>query len=399
MAPRTALILLFAATLLIRTGYGGIMPVLPLYAAEHGLSPMLIALMTNAYLASHAFLQGPMGHLSDRWGRRPMLLGGAALYALVAALFLLDGGPWPFTLLRALEGLAASAVVPVVRAAVVDLVAPEGRGRAFGALFAVETAGLVLGPLVGGWAHTAGGIQAPFLAGAGLSLLATLALLALPRGMRPVAPAEPAAESGPIRRGELQRILRSGAFWAAALPGISMAYLTGLYTVIWSLFMQEVGATPWEINLSWGLYSLPVVLLMVPFGALADRIGRPRMVLTGGLLTALITLAYGFFANPLPLLILCAVDGIATSIFTPASQAFIADVTPVSMRGRFLGLVGSASTVATIGAVTLLGALYGRVPASWIFGIGTLTLGAGTLLSVWLMTRRPTYALRQELED
>lgn len=401
MPQRLGLVVLFAATLLIRTGIGAILPVLPVYAKAHGASPFMIALMTNAYLASHVLLQGPAGHLSDRWGRRPVLLAGAALYALVSALFLLDGGPWLFTGLKVLEGVAASAVTPVVRAAVADLVSPEGRGRAFGGLAAVDNAGLFLGPLLGGWVQATSGVQAPFVAGALLSLMATLALLWLPYQAPARGPAAAVAATAfrwALPSSDLGRFLRSGGFWAAALPGISFAYLTGLYSVIWSLYMEEVGATPWEVSLSFGLYSLPVLLLLLPFGAITDRVGRPQMVLVGGLSAALITLGYGFFPSPVPLMLLGVLDGVATAIFTPASQAFIADVTPWNVRGRFLGLVGSASTLATMAAVTLVGALYQQVPTWQLFALGAISLGVGTLFSVWLMVRRPAEALRAELE-
>lgn len=419
LQQRVALFVLFAATLLIRTGFGAVLPVLPIYVAEHGASPLIIAGMTNLYLASHALLQGPAGHLSDRFGRRPVLLAGAALYALVSGLYLLRAGPVLFTLLRLLEGVAASAITPVVRAAVTDLVSAPSRGKAFGGLAAVDNAGFLLGPLLGGLAQSVGGLRAPFLAGAVLSLMAVLALLWLPRQSVPAgdgAPAERpdgalAAASvppSPIRRppflrtlpgSDLGRILRSGAFWAAALPGISFAYLSGLYSVIWSLYLQEVGATPWQISLSFTMYSLPVLLLMLPAGSLTDRVGRPKMVLAGGLFAAIVTMGYGFFYTPWPLLILSGLDGVAAAIFTPASQAFIADVTPSNMRGRFLGLVGSAATLATMAAVTVVGALYQRVPTWVLFAVGTLMLGVGTLISVWLMLRRPTDALREALEN
>ncbi|HWI65890.1 MAG TPA: MFS transporter [Symbiobacteriaceae bacterium] len=385
-----------AATAAVRIGFGAVMPGLPLYVQEHGMGTGMISIMTNAYMVSNALFQGYAGHLGDRYGRRLVMLAGTWLYTAAAALFLFDGGPWFYVVLRALEGLGAAAFGPAARAFVADLV-PEGeRGKAYGQLMSFDMAGILLGPLCAGLVQGFGGLKATFAFCAILGLLAGIPLLLLTRS-QPVGTTT--AETAKTANIPTQRLLKSPAFWAVAMPGIGFAYLNGLYNVIWSLYMQAHGATIQHINLSFTLFAVPMVLLMVPFGALADRVGRPLVIAIGGIGAATATLGYGLFPAPLALISLCMLDGVSSALFSPASQAFFAEVSPPGIRGKFMGMVGSASTVATIAAVFLVGYLYEHASAIWLFGLGSISLILGCGSAVIIMLRRTASELRQSLEQ
>ncbi|MGE5673420.1 MAG: MFS transporter [Mycobacterium leprae] len=401
---RAALWAVFAATAAVRIGFGGIAPVLPLYAEQHGLNTMMIAIMTNAYLLSNALFQSYAGHLGDRWGRRPVMLAGTWLYTIAAALFLLDRGPWYYVALRGIEGLGASAFGPTARAYVADLVPASRRGRAFGMLNSFDMAGILLGPMIGGLAQSWAGPRAPFALCALLGLLAGIPLLLLARQEK--AAEEETDDAGslapaPAPKGNLpvSVLLRSPAFWAVALPGFGFAYLNGLYSVIWSLYMNRVGATTLQISLSFTLFAVPMVLLMVPFGALADRVGRPLLVGVGGAISAFVTVFYGLLPYPNWLIGLSMVDGISSSMFSPASQAYMADVTPDAIRGKFIGLVGSVTTAATMVCATLVGYLYEHSTPVVLFALGTVALLFSCSSAVIIMVRYPADHLRRSLEE
>lgn len=385
-----------AATAAVRIGYGAVIPGLPLYVREHGMGTPMIAVMANAYMIANALFQGYAGHLSDRFGKRAAMLAGTWLYTAAAALFLVDGGPWFYVALRALEGLGAAAFGPASRAYVADLVPVDERGRAYGQLMSFDMAGILLGPMFATLVQGFGGLRATFAFCAILGLLAGLPLIALTRVTRQTGSA--ATTARPAAHVTTARLLGSPAFWAAALPGIGFAYLNGLYSVVWSLYMQDHGATGWQINLSYTLFAVPMVLFMVPFGALADRVGRPFLIAAGGIGAAAATLGYGLFPAPLALIGLCMLDGVASSMFMPASQAFFAEVAPEGMRGRFMGVVGSVTTVAAIAAVFVVGYLYEHAAPIWLFVLGCLSLVLGCGSAVIIMTRRSAAELRATLE-
>lgn len=398
---RTALWAVFAATCTVRIGFGGILPVLPIYAEQHGMTPWLIAVMTNAYMLSNVLCQSAAGQMGDRWGRRPVLLAGLGLYTLAMALFTLDGAAWYYIALRGIEGLGASAFGPTVRAFVADLV-PEGeRGRAFARLTSFDMAGFLFGPVFGGVAQGLFGPRAPFALSALLSLLAGLPVLLFAHGYRPspTTGETPAAGQAPLAlRLPLRRVLVSTAFWVVSLPSIGFGYLVGLYNVVWSLYMQAAGSTPWQISLSYTAWALPAVVLTLLFGSLADRVSRPLLMGIGGGLSTLVTLLYALLPFPLPLIILSGVDGAGGSLFIPASQAYMAEVAPERVRGHFFGLVGALSTAAAIGAGLLVGYLYEHVAPIWLFGLGATCLSLTVGSAVWLMLRRPPALLRSSLE-
>jgi DHA1 family multidrug resistance protein-like MFS transporter len=397
---RYALWAVFAATLAVRVGFGAVLPGLPLYAQQHGLSTAMIAVMTNAYLLTHAVFQSYAGHLGDRWGRRPVMLAGTWLYTAAAGLFMLDMAPWFYILLRALEGLGACFFGPSARAYVADLV-PEGeRGRAYGMLTAFDMAGFTLGPMLGSAAIGLGGPKAPFALCAVLALLAAVPLLLLTRSGRRADKAVETPDNAPqpILAISTARFLRAPAFWAVAMPQIGLSYLNALYSVIWSLHMQRIGASNFQISLSWTTFAIPMVLFTVPFGRLADRVGRPLLVGVGGLGSTLATISYALLPYPNALIGFGVLDGVAAAMFSPASQAYMADVAPPGIRGKFMGLVGAVQTVATILCVTMVGWMYDRVDPFWLFVIGAIALLVSCSSAVAIMVRRPAAEMRRALE-
>lgn len=390
---RSALWALIGATAVIRIGYGAIIPTMPVYARELGLSTAMIAAMTNAFLLTNTVLQSLAGQGSDRWGRRNFMLGGIALYTVSAALFVLQANAWFYVLLRALEGAGAAAFTPAARAYLADLVPAEQRGNAYGRLLAADMAGLMLGPLVGGVAQAIGGSHGPFVACALLGVAAFVWLLGAARPATAASSAEVAATTSALGGVTAKAILRLPQFWAVALPGLGFAYLSGMYAVIWALYVQSAGGSPLQVNLSYTLYAMPMVHFMSTFGKVADRVGRPLLVAVGGAVATLAVLGYGLFPIPWVLLTLCFLDGLAWSVFTPANQAFLADMTPPDSRGRFIGLVGSFQTGATILATTWIGLFYESLPPLLLFSIGATAVGFSTVTSVLLM-RRTTRQLR-----
>ena len=132
-------------------GVAAIFPIAPLYVRRHGGGSLAIALFIAGPLIANMLVQVPAGRLTDRIGRRPMLLGSRALYGVVAMALFADVGPlWLLAALRTLQGASSGAYVPALRAALVDLSGPEKRAERFSQLQACEMVGLLVGPFLGG---------------------------------------------------------------------------------------------------------------------------------------------------------------------------------------------------------------------------------------------------------
>jgi MFS family permease len=108
--PDLGLIALGLFILLV--GIGAIVPVRTIYAREHGSSMAELGMMASGFLLGQFLFQLPGGWLSDRWGRKPLLIAGIVTSGLISFLFLANDNPWYFIALRFVEGAAGGAVMP-----------------------------------------------------------------------------------------------------------------------------------------------------------------------------------------------------------------------------------------------------------------------------------------------
>src|ERR1700730_14267868 len=178
---RAAVWTLLGANALTALGIGFFLPILPLFVASRGASSLLVGLVFGALIVGRAVVQYPARWLSDRAGRRPVLVLGLLAYALLFPLYLLPVPPAALIAVRFVHALAGGSVAIAATALIADLTAAEGRGKAFGRLRASDMAGILLGPPLAGLV-AAVRLDAVFFGGAAVSLLALLLMLRLPSG-------------------------------------------------------------------------------------------------------------------------------------------------------------------------------------------------------------------------
>src|SRR5574341_513185 len=181
-----ALIIVLTMVFLSIAGYGIMIPVAPFLIARYISDPtkigLTVGLLTTIY-AICQFLAAPgLGAISDRFGRRPILLlcllGSAAGFLLLG----IGAALWVLFLGRIIDGLTG-ANSSVIMAYVADITSPKGRGKYYGLIGAVEGLGLVLGPTVGGWLAKFGA-QAPFYVAAAIAFASFIVgLLFMPESL------------------------------------------------------------------------------------------------------------------------------------------------------------------------------------------------------------------------
>ncbi len=362
-ANRTALWGSIAAVFITWVGVGTIIPVLPLFIKDRGASYSLLGAIVAASLVGHVVGQYPAGRLSDRLGRRPLMLGGLLLQAAAVAAFLL---PMPVPLLigvRFLIGLGGAAFLPVSRALVADLVPPARRGMAYGWLSGAEMAGLVFGPALGGLLALLG-LAAVFEATAGALVLGAVVLAwALRRGEPVRGSASPGFGWAPMgSRRALLAMLGIGALT------VGPNYLHGMYEVVWSLFMRGIGASSLQIGASFSLFALPYVLLVPLAGWAADRYDRRWLAAASTAGAGLIAAVYPFLPS-IPLVIaFCALEGAVVVFGIPAKNAFLMDAVPADRRGQVQGVIGAGSGLGAALAAVVAGPQFEvAVPLAFFF--------------------------------
>ena len=336
--------------------------------------------MVGANLVAQFLGQYPAGRLSDRFGRRPLMISGLLVYGAAIAAFALPLAIGWLVVLRFIQGLGASAFRPGSRAAVADLVPADERGVAYGWLAGADMSGLIVGPALGGLLAVFGRRTVFEVTGLAMLLAAFVVALTLSSG---VLRNKSAGTEKPIQPAAVLRA-GSAAVRGLAMLSLGIGFVYGVYNVIWSLFMKAIGATDWQVGLSFSLFALPLVITAPLAGWASDRYDRRWLAVGGTASTALIAPIYPFLTS-IPAVIGVGVVEASTAAFTePSINAFLMSAVPEDQRGRAIGTVGTAETAAKAVGALLGGALFGLgifVPfvLSSVVGLALILLGLPSL--------------------
>lgn len=260
-----------------------LVPLLPRYAAELHLGQMGVGVLFGSYAVALLAATLPVGRLTDRYGRRSVMLAGLIGLGATTLLFAFAKAYWLLVLARALQGVAGAATWLPGMALLADHFGPEERGRAMGLAFAAANVGVLLGPPLSGFLDQHAGPRAPFLVGAVLVMVdAAGRALLLEEGVR--------APSGPIPWRALLGHPVIRAFTGA------MVLASGLWALIESTLPLhlngKLGLGPAAIGLCFAAAALSHTVASPLMGRLSDRIGRVKVLRIG--------LAFCLIALPLP---------------------------------------------------------------------------------------------------
>jgi predicted MFS family arabinose efflux permease len=280
---RGLLLLLSVATFLIFFQAYMVAPLIPRLARIFAVSPEFISLVVPAYLLPYGAAVLFYGPLSDRLGRKPLILTSLGAFILLTGLTGLASSAPALIAMRFVTGLVASGVVPIALAMIGDLFAYEHRGRALGWLFGAMAGGMAFG-------SSAGAILEPFLGWSGLffgvALLSGVVFIALARRLAAFPQAgRISAVPAPGWRtvvAALRRLLasaRSRRTYAYVL--FNAIFHSGVYTWLGYYFAEKHHLGELGIGLALLGYGVPGLLLGPVIGRLADRAGRRLLIPLG----------------------------------------------------------------------------------------------------------------------
>jgi len=368
VGERLQLGVICAATFVVWAGFGAILPYLPVFLQEEAAASIrYIGVIAAAYYVGTFAFSALLGGLSDRIGRKPVLVAGVWVYGLATLLFLTTTHPVWFILFRFLEGAGAAAVYPAGQAFVADITPAHRRSQAYGWMNTAQFGGLVAGPALAwplyqlGGGHGLWSFYSIFLFGALLALTTGAALLLLLREPeRRLSAEEPATARPPYRRLLTRPVI---AFMVVA-SAVHLAI--GSWEVIWSIWLRELGASMSFVGLTWMLFSLPMLFSFVG-GYFADRHSRFLLMFSGYIISAATWIVYGTTHTLTVLLVFSVVEGVAMAWANPAKQAFLVQVSPPRWVGSVQGLEVTAAHLAalvgTLAAPFLFEIMSGRVIA------------------------------------
>ena len=378
---RSPLAAVFMTVVVDLVGFGIVIPLLPLYAAQFGASGLQVGLLMTIYSAAQLVAAPLWGRLSDRVGRRPVLLvsllGSTISYAIAA----LAGSLWLLFLARLLGGFSGGNL-SAAQAYVADVTTPEERARGMGLLGAAFGIGFVIGPAIGG-ALVSFGQWVPF-AGAALLCGVNLAwtFFSLPEPPRPAD-----GMRTPARRGlawtELYAAVRQPRFLSLLVLSFCATFALANLEATFALTTHRLFGYGNRENAFLFTYiglTLAVTQAAV-VGRLVRRLGEPAVVVLGLFVTVGGLFAVPYAHNLGHLLAILGVFSFGSGISTPAISSLISRAAGAHIQGGALGAGQSATSLARVVGPACGGFFFDRfgVPAPYL-------LGATVMIVAWTIS-------------
>ncbi len=338
-------------------GFGAIVPAIPLYAQNFGVSATAIGLAIGVYGLARFVVNVPAGRFADRHGRKRLLIAGTIATIAGNALCAVSPNYPIFLLGRFVSGAGAASVLTGGQTVVADISTVENRGRLMALYQGVFLFAVGLGPLPGGWLATHVGLAAPFAANAILSV-ATLAVAAF--GI---------PETRRHRAGERQRPMSVGQQIGLlrTIPGFALvgfvsftiffARTGALFNVVPLIAKERIGLEADRIGLALGLVSIVGLTLAYPSGMLVDRWGRKAVIVPATMLTAVAMPLFAVVTTWPAFLAASLVWASATGIGGAAPAAYAADSAPREATATALGTYRAVADLGYVVGPLLLGAI------------------------------------------
>ena len=386
---KASLLVLFLTVIIDLIGFGMVIPFLSYYAREYGASGFEVGAVVGIYSIMQFFFAPVWGRLSDRVGRRPVLLisltasfTGYLLFAFTRSLTVLFAS-------RIIAGIGG-ANIGTAQAYIADSTAPEERAKGMGLIGAAFGMGFILGPPMSGilsavgTRHGMAGNLLPGLVAAGLSFTAFLIALSVlaeskPAGLVPRSGLPPQFD---------QRIWRE-IFGNHLL----MSLMSGLFLTLLAVAGMEISVTLHardrfhftQLDMAWFFLFMGAIVATIQgglIGRLVRRVGEKGVIVAGA---AAFTLGFALVPSiwHVPLLYLVALlIAVGQGLCYPALTALVSKASPENERGGMLGLATSVGSLARFLGPLLSGVLYDFAEAAGAFYGGAVLMAAALAIAV-----------------
>ncbi len=348
--PRFAAASLIALIFLNMLGFGVIVPLLPFYARSFDAEPWQVAFIFSAFSVGTFFGEPFWGRLSDKYGRKPVLISTIVANGLCYLALAFAPTATAAFLIRLLGGLF-SGNGSVIQGYIADVTPPERRTRSMGYMSAAWNVGLIVGPSVGGWfaKPSAGpiGFQLPLFISAGLFAAAALGILLFVRESRQrdltatYRPSRWKATGEAARHPVIGRLMLVTFVVGFAFTGIESIF------AFWTEARFAWG--PKDVALAFAFVGVAsAVTQMTLTGPLSERFGQGRMLALGMAIT-MVCIGLQPLSTGGPMTIaLMTLSAIGQSVAWPNVSALISEVADPRRQGQFLGLNNATGALARV---------------------------------------------------
>ena len=335
LSENTTLLGLSIFTFVLMFAVGIAAPIIPLYASSLGASWTEIGLLGTSWGLTLMFLAIATGRLSDRLGRKPLLIASGVLSTTAALLYLISSTVLQIILIRILEGAVWALFWPAVEALATEIVDAKRAGRAMGMVSASYGIAFATSSVAAGSITSVFGYLQTFMIYLVLSLISIFLAVFLLRGTpRRSESAVAREESGKLDSSSLSSKMTILAYFL----GGSYTFGLGVMLTLFSVFAKSLSVAVFLIGVLFGFFWLGRIIGSVGGGRVSDKYGRGPIVIVA-MLGSVAGFMLAAFSTGIDML-LGAVVILGFSIGTsfPVSVAIISDNVPVSKRGYAMGI-------------------------------------------------------------
>jgi len=348
---RSPLLVIFVTVFIDLVGFGIVIPVLPYYASgtSFGATPREVGLLFASYSVMQLVFAPVLGRLSDKHGRRPVLL--ISILGTCAGFLILGFATtlWMLFLGRIIDGISGGNI-STAQAYIADVTTKENRARGMGLIGAAFGLGFVFGPAIGGilsrW-----GINVPFLFAGGLAFAnAILLYFTLPETVTPDHPARVSAASGRGWKQLIDSLKRPRLGFVLTIYFLSIVAFS-IMTASFSLFLMfRLGYDAWHNG--WIFAFVGIISATIQgglIGKIVKRFGEPPLVITGTLLFSASLFATPFVGpmiGVLGILGIGALSAVGNALMAPSLTSLASKSASAGEQGSVLGVTQSVASLA-----------------------------------------------------
>lgn len=334
-------------------GFGIIIPVLYPYGKQFGLTGETLGILIAVFSIAQFFATPVLGSLSDKWGRKPLLVISLAGTCISFLIFAEARSLLMLFAARILDGLTGGNV-SVAQAMVSDSSTPQTRAKKFGYLGSAFGFGFVIGPAIGGLLNKLG-MQAPFFFAAGISLIGTLCALFLLKETNLTTKATRSNHKDKFKFIALVTTLKRQTVGTAVFTGFLLTMAQFTMIIGFQTFSVDIlKITPTQIGIFYAGFGISgiVMQLAVPFFTKIFP-SRSVILLLSSMLCFVAMFMAGLTSAFLPFAIYICVYGLFNGLRNPMINAIIADNINHSEQGQILGINQSYASIGqTLGPIT-----------------------------------------------
>lgn len=372
LSQSTNIPVLLLASAITMVGSGFLNPIFAIYFVEQGINFIGLGAIFSAASAASLLLRPVMGHISDIYGRRKLIVGFSFLVSLLTPLYVVIKNLTGLALVHSSRTVLYESSAPAFSAMLGDVAPEDGRATLFGFYSSVQSIVYVLA-LFGGGALLAWGIGLTelfyitsicFLGSSVVLLLFLKETLEIERVPQPT------------EKGRLERFITGVRTMATERSSLGLmlysfffAFALRVYPMYIPLFVTRVFGVELEfvgpiVAVSWITYAV-----IQPYGGwLSDQFGKRKVFIIFGLvLIVLFNFAMAVSSTLLWVIVFWGLIGIGDGMFRPVMSALIVDIVPAKSRGTYFGTIGSVGGIASIIAPLVYGVVAQMYNIRWTF--------------------------------